>query len=706
MKKYFLLFTLFFVLTSCYSSEISSSLIWEMDRAHFKSLILDKDFDFLKSFDFDNLGKKGKLSEIYRLDKGAAFYLSFIFEELGMEEAQLKFLGLELEHGFWKKEALLKINKILSSENQWPNLIGYLEFYLYEIEPDPEVTVHLIKALYKNEEYHRAVLVSDSDFSSYYSILSLLEVEDPGWEKIIKEYVYNKGSINQIEEIYQLLQEKNLFDKQDESLKFLISGISAYSNANYKKSKLFFKELDLDSSILNQFPSLIYKIRLPVQKAGLAINWAKIFEGKSQWLSKRSAFASSFVSARLYQSARDFENSDKMFRRAIENASSEYEEDRAIWYLMNLYKHNMIYLSGLIEEFAPMWSDPYYFEDILTEYLSVVSARGDWQLFSNTFNIVDEFGDKETLAAFSWVKYLAIDSGYIADSNPLELLQHMKSSRHMGFYYLMGTLLSGSDSIIINDMVPDNSFSDYDRLITGAIDFGLEELALSYTLNREKSLSKETLRKTSVIASELGNSLRSIQLINYVYYRDGHRVTEEDLKLLYPEKYQDSISANSKANGFPKELLLGIIRTESAFTPDIISHSGAVGLSQLMPATANEQARKLNISNPDLTDPETNIYIGSSYIKWIMERPWTDNLSQMLIAYNAGGGNLRKWKKTYPLYREELFTEIIPYKETRNYVKKVLTSSIIYGFVYNDIKPEDTVRMIYPDFNNLKIINN
>ncbi len=67
-----------------------------------------------------------------------------------------------------------------------------------------------------------------------------------------------------------------------------------------------------------------------------------------------------------------------------------------------------------------------------------------------------------------------------------------------------------------------------------------------------------------------------------------------------------------------------------------------------------------------------------------------------------GGGNLRKWKKSYPKYREELFAEIIPYKETRNYVKKVVVSSIIYGYLYNKIEPEEIIRMFYPNFENIE----
>jgi soluble lytic murein transglycosylase len=362
----------------------------------------------------------------------------------------------------------------------------------------------------------------------------------------------------------------------------------------------------------------------------------------------------------------------------------------------------------LIDEFAPFWNDPSYFNDILEEYLSLVISQSDWSLFLRTFPFISSYGDKEIRAAFSWVKYLGIKSDFIVEDDIASLVNNMTKSHHLGFYNIMGNLISGSNPLVVDKVAdgPVYSISEEDRILSGFLNFHLGEQALKYSSGIEGLLNDEVLRKLSESAALSGNYLRSIQLINVVSSRAGYQYSLNDLKLMYPNEYRDHIDHYSGEYGFSGDMLSGIIRTESAFTHDIVSFAGAVGLSQLMPATAEEHAGKLKIENLDLTDPETNIHIGSSYINWVSERPWTENMSQVLIAYNAGGGNLRKWKRMYPGYRDELFAEIIPYKETRNYVKKVLTSSIIYGSIYMDLDPLDVAIYIYPDFRDLKSRNN
>lgn len=124
-------------------------------------------------------------------------------------------------------------------------------------------------------------------------------------------------------------------------------------------------------------------------------------------------------------------------------------------------------------------------------------------------------------------------------------------------------------------------------------------------------------------------------------------------------------------------LLHAIIKHESRFNPSARSPSGAEGLMQIMPSTARHvTGRRVN----DLMDPATNIAIGQRYIAELMgQKGIKGDLVSALIAYNAGPGNLRKWKaksdyKDDPLY----FIESIPSAETRAYVERVLYSYWAY----------------------------
>ncbi|MBI9098872.1 MAG: lytic transglycosylase domain-containing protein [Spirochaetaceae bacterium] len=696
MKKYLVIFLSLIVFGSCYSSELNHNRIWNVELKEFESRLLSKDYEFLSQFDFSRLEKRDRLKEIYKMHKGGAFFLSFIFETLGQRENQILFLKIEMLEGQWKREAAEKLYDLLSREKEWDKLSEYLKLYFTGIEENKETLPLLIEALYKSHQYKEALFYSGPDFLSLYTLQSMILMEDLQWIERLKFFLYSGASSEDIDHLYNYLTERDLMNSIGETEKLYIRAISSYYRNKFDAAQVYLKELQFSRETYRQYPSLLYSLRLPIQQTGLEEIWVKRF------LSDFS-FASTFTVARLYLHERKFDLADDLYRKAITLAETDYEEDRARWYLMDLYRNNIFHFSALVEEFAPLWHDPQYFNDVLEDFLALVSSRGEWSLFNKVYPYIPSYGDDEIIAAYSWVKYLAIESGSLPEDNREILLDRMIKSTHLSFYNLMGTVLSGGSLTFDESCELLTEYSDADDLLSGFFAFSLSDEALLYSSGVERHLNRQTLRRVSQYAADQGQYLRSIQLLNYISLDSGQKYSLGETMLMFPPVYEELILTYSNENAFPGEIFSGIIRTESAFTHDIISHAGAVGLSQLMPATAEEHARKIGILNPDLTDPETNIHIGSSYVRWIQERDWSENLSQMLIAYNAGGGNLRKWKRIYPGYREELFVEVLPYKETRNYVKKVLASSVIYGSVYKNQKAEDIIRKIYPDLSSLKL---
>jgi len=124
-------------------------------------------------------------------------------------------------------------------------------------------------------------------------------------------------------------------------------------------------------------------------------------------------------------------------------------------------------------------------------------------------------------------------------------------------------------------------------------------------------------------------------------------------------------------------LLNAIMRQESRFDPSAESGSGAKGLMQLMPATAKSVA---DSDEPDMNDPATNLELGQRYLAQLLSSSRVDNnLLSLLIAYNAGPGNLNKWKKRWHKIDDPLlFIELLPSGETRSYVEHVLANYWIY----------------------------
>ncbi|MCL2389687.1 MAG: lytic transglycosylase domain-containing protein [Elusimicrobia bacterium] len=135
--------------------------------------------------------------------------------------------------------------------------------------------------------------------------------------------------------------------------------------------------------------------------------------------------------------------------------------------------------------------------------------------------------------------------------------------------------------------------------------------------------------------------------------------------------YTDAINRYAAQNNISPALIKAMIKVESKFRPDAVSHRGARGLMQIMPRTGREIAANLNIENYNddmLFDPEINIRFGAYYIRRLLDL-FGGNLSLALAAYNAGMGNVGRWKRETPMIAVDLSK--IPFQETKAYVKNV-----------------------------------
>jgi len=128
-----------------------------------------------------------------------------------------------------------------------------------------------------------------------------------------------------------------------------------------------------------------------------------------------------------------------------------------------------------------------------------------------------------------------------------------------------------------------------------------------------------------------------------------------------------------------RALVFSVIRAESGFDPAAESYVGALGLMQVMPGTAKYIAKRTNLtlkSTEHLFDPETAITFGQAYLQELLNRDGiNDNLMFIAAGYNAGPGRVSQWRDAFNLDRDPMmFLEMIPFTETRVYVKKVLAN--------------------------------
>ena len=151
------------------------------------------------------------------------------------------------------------------------------------------------------------------------------------------------------------------------------------------------------------------------------------------------------------------------------------------------------------------------------------------------------------------------------------------------------------------------------------------------------------------------------------------------IKVLYKKEYSEYVSKYSQEYGVDENLIYALIKAESNFKIDAESGKGAKGLMQLMPATAEDVAKKNNIelTQENIFEPETNINIGTIYISTLIKK--YECIEVALAAYNAGSGNVDKWIDNGTIKADGSNIEKIPFKETNNYVRKIMRDYKIYN---------------------------
>ena len=158
-------------------------------------------------------------------------------------------------------------------------------------------------------------------------------------------------------------------------------------------------------------------------------------------------------------------------------------------------------------------------------------------------------------------------------------------------------------------------------------------------------------------------------------------------KIYSPIKYADLVESHSTEQQLDSNLVFALIREESFFRPNIISPARANGLMQLLYGTAREIAARQGkkISRWDLYNPLVNIQLGTQYLRRLLDK-YDGKLHLALAAYNAGDHRVDAWLDSFGEVPEDEFIELIPFTETRTYVKNILRNYYYYRFYYGDKK--------------------
>lgn len=186
----------------------------------------------------------------------------------------------------------------------------------------------------------------------------------------------------------------------------------------------------------------------------------------------------------------------------------------------------------------------------------------------------------------------------------------------------------------------------------------------------------------SALLAKQGLNLEAIGAASKI--ADGKPVKNDIWLASYPLEFGQYVAENASVRGVDPLLVHALIREESRYKPTAVSRSHALGLMQLLVGTAYGSAKKVGITlsgESDITRPEVNVKLGTYYLSYAIQR-FGGNAMLGVASYNGGPGAVSGWMRRHTSGDFDLFVENIPYRETRDYVRKVFGSYWNYQALY------------------------
>jgi soluble lytic murein transglycosylase len=372
----------------------------------------------------------------------------------------------------------------------------------------------------------------------------------------------------------------------------------------------------------------------------------------------------------------------------------------------------MLRIARLTEEQGELAAARLKYEDVVASYPHSEAAtdarfRAPWMLYllGNYSQAAERFGARRAAASspqdrdmFSYWQARSLEKSgdkAAADASFVRLAAGTDSN-----YYplLAGVRVDGANAVLPAARLPDlaplappameGSASFHMQRVMALRTTGLppletaELLALREDTRRYPSL-RDFLLAEFQAASDYYNA---IQLASQMA-ESGELDHDHAERIRYPRAYWELIEPASERTGIDSYLLLALTRQESLFNPHARSVSDAQGLMQLLPTTAERVARQDGIEpgDLDLFDPALNVRLGTSYLRELMQM-FNGNRFKAVAAYNAGEHAVEQWNEKSQMEDDE-WVEQIDFRETRDYVKKVIGGTREYGLLYENAAP-------------------
>jgi soluble lytic murein transglycosylase len=523
-----------------------------------------------------------------------------------------------------------------------------------------------------------------------------------------------------------------------------IEGHIAASRSRFSEALVFFRTvLEAEPRIFVRYPALLNDLGRCLQYAAIGTDGLYLLLSWEQDLAESNAaedlrpgdipgirFRLLFFAARIARQRGFIDQGIELFIRALPFAPDSEQADACIWYILDsTLSRGLAAVFQRLTAFVPQWHNDAYFFDVLDRLSRELTLRRQWKelimVFSLLQNRTGSAGHPKSAGGASTAKYAyiigrALDEGYLSPEETrlaAETLAADASREALSRAYLQIAYDEGSGSLYYRSQsaaaldepfweLPQEaapaktgagSTSAAMEFLLGFFSHNAAAFAPRYIKALEQELAAGDLYLLAKALGEAGLYADSIRLVSVYLEREDYTAAWQDMELYYPQPFKELVEQYAQETGLAPELLFGLIRTESAFQSDIVSRAGAVGLTQLMPATAQEMAdrirrqggpdyaQKEQEGGPNLRDPETNIHIGAVYLDYLSNR--MEDTVLALLAYNGGMNRVRRWRTadsraTPGGLPTDLFLETTEYPETREYGRRVLAAAAAYRELY------------------------
>lgn len=727
----------------------SSVDIFGHSREEFIQLIVEGEVQ-LRDLELDDESLNAAFAS---LGTGDAYYLSYLLSREGLEDAGKAALMYEAHHGEepYRFQAVRRLSGLLRQDSDWSSLRELLQDFHVAYPRDSVLYLDYGEALYRLERDLELRDYIDTSKSRAPALFedprSALAAETALWEAVTALRAGNSeaparvrrlflhfpaGAVHTRVYLYLIARPQLLTEFSSDEVSLFAAKFHQVERRPEQAWQSYAQALGAmreqraisgrdagPSDLLSLNPTIISDIGATLAAAGRFTNGASYLAELAAELNDTERSAAYAWRGRLLRAsgntpaavdslteALSLQPDDEALRLQLVAAALQGDPRRAL---------------GVLQEQTPKVQDVGRFSDLLSAGLVRFVSASDWDTVWGIYQTLETAGLQgagadSVRAQYAFVLAVAaLRENFRPSGQPTgdrsvlarELLEHAYSLSR-GYYGLVsgavlhpGRFLSSAARISVNegDPVSGGTAGPWDDYVRGFLRYRLVEEAYRAVLQDPAGLRHETLVLVSESLSARGLYLESIRAATRLRFQPNYSPHVRGEQQAFPHLFRDEVNEVVEVQELDIDVFYALLREESHFAHAIVSHAGAVGLSQLMPATAADVAARLRLQDPDLTDPSTNLTIGAYYLRGLIDRFPT--VMHALAAYNAGQGRIRSWIQARPFASDFNFHEVIPFLETRDYIRKILVSAVNYGELYHTRPASETIEVIFPEIKEL-----